>query len=217
MNASAFRPSTIEALKALWVALPVRASNDGESGDPRERQMQILDTYCFALSEFSSDAIMNTVNNLRAGRIDEASKSFCPKAPELAVFVRNEQRRLDAINRPKMISLMPQAQPWKDWRIAHLVDVFRERRRWIEFVSKEKCETQSRQKKYPAGSTFKWSLGPMPRTTEEFRTIKPYPGIDQGSAYGPENSASNESEIWGENSKVLPQDVIERFMQERGQ
>ncbi|MDH7801301.1 MULTISPECIES: hypothetical protein [unclassified Rhizobium] len=112
MNAQSFRPSTIEALKSLWVALPVRASNDGADGDPRERQMAILQLYCDVLSECSETAIWNTVNNLRAGKIEDASKSFCPKAPELAVMVRSEQARLDAINRPKAIPYQPKPRDY---------------------------------------------------------------------------------------------------------
>ena len=112
MNAQSFRPSPIEALKSLWVALPVRASNDGIDGDPRERQMAILSLYSDVLSEFSETAIWNTVNNLRAGKIEEASKSFCPKAPELAVMVRSEQARIDAVNRPKAIPYQPKPRDY---------------------------------------------------------------------------------------------------------
>lgn len=128
MNAQSFRPSTIEALKALWVALPVRASNDGADGDPRERQMSILSLYCDVLSEFSETAIWNTVNNLRAGKIEEASKSFCPKAPELAVLVRSEQARIDAVNRPKSI---PYQAPPRDY----LVHVVKQRQKANELAA----------------------------------------------------------------------------------
>lgn len=162
MNAQSFRPSTIEALKSLWVALPVRASNDGADGDPRERQMAILKLYCDVLSEFSETAIWNTVNNLRAGKIEEASKSFCPKAPELAVLVRSEQARIDAVNRPKMISHQPVSRPWKDWNI-----IQRERTRELaeqgfylidKDVPHDVACARTRQKKYPAGSIWFWCL-----------------------------------------------------------
>lgn len=128
MNAQTYRPSTIEALKALWVALPAKASNDGADGDPRERQRAILDAYCFALSEFSNDAIWNTINNLRTGKIEEASKHFCPKAPELAAYVRSEQARLNAINRPKAIPYQP---PPRDY----LVHVVKQRQKADELAS----------------------------------------------------------------------------------
>ncbi len=163
MNASAFRLATIEALKALWVALPVRASNDGESGDPRERQMQILDTYCFALSEFSSEAIWNTVNNLRCGKIEEASKNFCPKAPELAVYVRDEQKRLEVLKAPKAIVQAREPVPFKDWRVIQQKKV-EERARaegfilWDDDISLEQFNTNARRKKYPAKTTFYWAI-----------------------------------------------------------
>lgn len=162
MNAQSFRPSTIEALKSLWVALPVRASNDGADGDPRERQMAILTLYSDVLSEFSETAIWNTVNNLRAGKIEEASKSFCPKAPELAVLVRSEQARLDASNRPKMVSHQPVSRPWKDWNI-----IQRERTHELaeqgfglleKDVPHEIASSRMRQKKYPVGSIWFWCL-----------------------------------------------------------
>lgn len=163
MNARVFSPAVIEALKALWVALPVRASNDGESGDPRERQMQILDTYCYALSEFSSEAIWNTVNNLRAGKIEEASKNFCPKAPELAVFVRNEQKRLDVLKAPKAIAYIPQRAPFKDWRISNrrTVEELAETKGfvlWESDISLEQFNINARRRKYPAGTTFYWAI-----------------------------------------------------------
>lgn len=118
MNTQAtFRPTVIEALKTLWVALPVRAPGD-VSDDARERQMAILDAYCFALSDCSNEAIWNTVNNLRAGKIEDASRDFCPKAPKLAEYARAEHRRLEAINRPKMVSYKPApSEGFKDMRI----------------------------------------------------------------------------------------------------
>ena len=95
-------PETIRALQKLWVALPVKAPNDGVS-DPGERQRAILETYCEALSDCSPEAIGQTVRLLIAGKIDEASKSFCPKPPELATFVRAEQRKINAAKRERQL------------------------------------------------------------------------------------------------------------------
>lgn len=162
MNASAFRPSTIEALKALWVALPVRASNDGETGDPRERQMQILDTYCFALSEFSSEAIMNTVNNLRAGKIEEASKSFCPKAPELAVYVRSEQKRLELLNSPRALPAPTVSKPFKHWghiqREETIALASLGYRCVAENIGIDEMVTRARRKQFPEKTVWFWCI-----------------------------------------------------------
>lgn len=98
MTVSQFSPETIRALQKLWVALPVKAPNDGVS-DPGERQRAILEAYCEALADCSVEAINVTVRLLIAGRVDEASKSFCPKPPELATFVRAEQRKINAARR----------------------------------------------------------------------------------------------------------------------
>lgn len=104
MNAQThFRPPVIEALTVLWRALPPRGVTD-ERGT--------MEDYCFALADCSAEAVFNTVNNLRAGKIEEASKSFCPKAPELAVLVRSEQARLDAANRPKAIPYQPKPRDY---------------------------------------------------------------------------------------------------------
>lgn len=97
-----YQPEVIRALQKLWVSLPVRAPNDGES-DPGQRQRDILEAYCEALSDCSSEAIWATVNKLRAGKIEEASKNFCPKAPELACYVRAEQLKMSASRRERQL------------------------------------------------------------------------------------------------------------------
>lgn len=102
-------PETIRSLQKLWVALPVKAPNDGVS-DPGERQRAILEAYCEALEDCSAEAIAQTVRLLIAGKIDKASKSFCPKPPELATFVRAEQRKISAARREKMLPA-PEPQP----------------------------------------------------------------------------------------------------------
>lgn len=121
MNAQThFRPPVIEALTVLWRALPPRGVTD-ERGT--------MEDYCFALADCSAEAVFNTVNNLRAGKIEEASKSFCPKAPELAVLVRSEQARLDAVNRPKSIPYQP---PPRDY----LVHVVKQRKQTEELAAR---------------------------------------------------------------------------------
>jgi hypothetical protein len=105
------RQETIEdQLQILWRTLRLRGVTD---------QTGTLEDYIFALNDCSVEALQTTVNNLRAGRIEEASKEFSPSAPKLAEYVRAEQRRLDAINRPKAISFQPISRPWKDWKLIH--------------------------------------------------------------------------------------------------
>jgi hypothetical protein len=163
-----FKPQTIEALQALWVALPIKAPGEfarDSDMDPRERQMAILDAYCFALSDCSSEAVWNTVNNLRAGRIEEASKDFCPKAPKLAEYARAEHRRLQAMNRPKSVTYAPISQPWKDWRIIH-------RQRAQELAAKgwrlaaenlplDNGVLMGRRKMWKPGSIWLWAISEM--------------------------------------------------------
>lgn len=121
-----------------------------------------LEDYCFALSDFSSEAVWNSVNNLRAGKIDEASKDFCPKAPKLAEYVRAEQRRLDAVNRPPAISYSIVKVPFKDWRIIHRqkADALEEQD-WVlypEKLSLEEMKIAARRGRLRIGATWFWSL-----------------------------------------------------------
>lgn len=95
-------------LLLLWRTLPLRGVTDQEG---------TLADYQFALSDCSAQAVENTVNALRAGLIEDASKDFCPKAPKLAEYARAEQRRLEAINRPRMVSHRPVEHEFKDWRV----------------------------------------------------------------------------------------------------
>lgn len=112
-----WHPDTIRSLQKLWVALPVKAPNDGVS-DPKQRQKDIMDAYCEALSDCSNEAVAQTVRLLIAGKIDEASKSFCPKPPELATFVRAEQRKINAARREKML---PAPEPASEFSEEHCV------------------------------------------------------------------------------------------------
>jgi len=88
----------LNALRTLWITLPLKGVTD-EQGT--------LDAYGFALEPFSIEAIQNTVNSLRRGEIEDASKQWCPRPPELAAFVRTEQKRLDALNRKPAVSYVP--------------------------------------------------------------------------------------------------------------
>lgn len=166
MNAKVFRPQVIEALTTLWRALPLRGVSD-EAG--------VMDDYCYALSDCSSQAVWNTVNNLRSGKIEEASKDFCPKAPKLAEYVRFEQRRLDAINRPPAISYSPVNVPFKDWRIIHrqMADALKSVG-WTlvaENLSLDDFTRLSKRRRWGAQTTWFWAIAeawspPAPREGE---------------------------------------------------
>lgn len=108
-----YQPETIRSLQKLWVALPVKAPSDGLT-DPGERQRAILETYCEALSDCSSEAVAQTVRLLIAGKIEEASKNFCPKPPELACFVRAEQRKIAMANQERRLPA-PEPVPQMDY------------------------------------------------------------------------------------------------------
>lgn len=156
-----FRSPVIDSLKALWVALPIKAPASDDD-DPSERQMAILDAYCYALRSYSPEAISNTIDYLREGKIKGASLRFCPTSPELATYVRDEQSRLDAINRPKGVTYAPAERPWRDWRAIH-----RERTRDLagigfrllaERVDHASAVAMASRRLFPIGSIWFWSI-----------------------------------------------------------
>lgn len=157
-----FRPEIIESLTALWVALPLKAPQGEDESDPAARQFAITDAYCRVLRDISPEAVRNVVDALCEGRIKEASKRFCPTVPELAGYAREEQNRLDAINRPKMVSYQPVSQTWKDWRIMQ-----RERTRELaregfvliaENVTIDHAVSMARARRWPVGTIWFWAI-----------------------------------------------------------
>jgi hypothetical protein len=157
-----FRPAVIDCLKSLWVALPLKAPATDDGFDA-ERQRDILDAYCYALRSYSDEAVRNTVDALREGRIKDASKRFCPTSPELATYVRDEQSRLDAINRPAAIEHKPAAR--NGWISPGEI---KERKRQdylaagrdllAENVSQETFIHMARSKQIPTGAIWNWLL-----------------------------------------------------------
>lgn len=138
----------------LWRALPVRGGTDPEG---------VLEDYQFALQDCSALAVENTVNALRAGKIEEASKDFCPKAPKLAEYARAEQRRLDAINRPPAVEHKPARSP--EWigpeRLRQMERDSLSRRGFLLFaenISQDSFAMSCGRRKWPVGSTWKWLL-----------------------------------------------------------
>lgn len=99
-----------DQLHILWRTLPFRAGTDLEG---------TLSDFQFALQDVSVRAVENVVAALRSGLIDDASRDFCPKAPKLADYARAEQRRLDAVNRPKAVGYQPVGHQFKNWQEIH--------------------------------------------------------------------------------------------------
>lgn len=138
----------------LWTTLPLRGVSD---------ERETMEAYGFALEPFSVEAIRNTVDYLRRGEIEDASKQWCPRPPELAVFVRSEQKRLDALNRRPSISHQPvETGGYKDWRIIHrqkTKELEQNGYRLVqESVSIDTFNLLGRRKKWQIGATWFWSL-----------------------------------------------------------
>jgi len=93
--------------------------------------------------------------------IEDASKEFSPKAPKLADYVRSEQRRLDAINRPKTIGYQPAPHAFKDWRETHrrkTEDLEARGFVCIPNVSIEDWVSGGKRRRWPVGTQWFWGL-----------------------------------------------------------
>lgn len=139
--------------------------------DPKE----VLDVYLTAVQDCTPVAVRSTVEALIAGKIEDANPKFCPSTAEMARFVRAEQRRLDAINRPPAISYSPVNVPFKDWRIIHrqMADALKSVG-WTlvaENLSLDDFTRLSKRRRWGAHTTWFWALAeawspPAPREGE---------------------------------------------------
>lgn len=93
------------------------ATRGTDEATARDRQEQVLKAYGLALDGYSIEAISNVVTALGRGEVEGQSTKWCPTPPELSKYVRSEQARLDAANRPKAIPYQP---PPRDY-LAHVV------------------------------------------------------------------------------------------------
>lgn len=141
-----------DQLHILWRTLPFRGGTDLEG---------TLSDFQFALQDVSVRAVENIVAALRAGLIEDASRDFCPKAPKLADYARAEQRRLDAVNRPKSVGYQPAAHAFKDWRIVHrecAAELAEKGFVCIPNVSIEDWVSGGKRRRWKAGTTWFWSI-----------------------------------------------------------
>jgi hypothetical protein len=93
----------------LFVSLPTPRGVDAEG---------LMDGYLVALESLPLEALKTVVVHLIKGTW-RTEVTFCPRPPELANMVRDEQRRVDAINRPRLPSLMAVSHQFVDLRITH--------------------------------------------------------------------------------------------------
>lgn len=105
---------------------------------------------------------MATVNNLRRGLIEEASKDFSPRAPKLAEYVRAEQARLDALRRPKALPYAPVHKEFQRHNERQRRETKElERQGWKKLadnIGQEEFNTQAKRRRLPVGARWFWSL-----------------------------------------------------------
>lgn len=96
-------------MRPMFTSLPLPRGVDADD---------LLRGYLVALEGLLPSTLKSVVVQLVRGTWREEVK-FCPRPPELANMVRDEQRRIDAINMPRLPP--PQAAPhqFRDIRITH--------------------------------------------------------------------------------------------------
>ena len=83
-----------EHMRLLWTSLPVKGSHDESA------MVLLMQAYAIALEGYPEWAIANAVRAFIRGTVPGASRSFCPKPPELAEAVRAQVQHIyDEIDR----------------------------------------------------------------------------------------------------------------------
>jgi hypothetical protein len=87
---------------------------------------------------------------------------FCPRPPELANMVREEQRRLDAINRPRLPAPAAVSQPYKDLRVTQRLRAEELAGQGYAFLCECKGHdafaSMAKKRQIPAGAIHLWAI-----------------------------------------------------------
>lgn len=87
---------------------------------------------------------------------------FCPRPPELANMVRDEQRRVEAANRQRLPAPAAVAQPFKDLRVTHRLRS--EELQRLGFTFHDRCQSHeafaalAKRRAVPVGSVHLWAI-----------------------------------------------------------
>ncbi|MDI6838011.1 MAG: hypothetical protein QMD99_20170 [Rhizobiaceae bacterium] len=117
--------------------------------------------YYVALQDERIETLESVVMQLVKGTWREEVK-FCPRPPELANMVRDEQRRIDAMNRPRLPP--PQAVPhhFRDIRITHRLKAEELAKNGYVLIASGVNHDQfyilTRGRSIPPGSTLLWGI-----------------------------------------------------------
>lgn len=111
-----------EIIRPMFTSLPLPKGVDADD---------LLRGYLVALEGLLPSTLKGVVIHLIKGTWFEEVK-FCPRPPELANMVRQEQRRIDAMNRTRLPPPIAVEKPFKDLRVSH--------RLWSEELQKDGYE-----------------------------------------------------------------------------
>lgn len=121
----------------------------------------LLRGYLVALEGLLPGTLKSVVVHLVKGTWREEVK-FCPRPPELANMVRDEQRRIDAINRPRLPPPAAVSQPFKDLRITQRQEAQELRSNGFvlvaEGITHDGFIALAKSRAIPAGSIHKWAI-----------------------------------------------------------
>lgn len=140
-----------EIIRPMFTALPLPK---GVASDA------LLAGYLVALEGMYPSTLKSVVVKLVKGIWGEEVK-FCPRPPELANMVRDEQRRLDVLNRPRLAAPVL-AQPFKDIRVTQRNRVQELAKQGYVLVatgiSQETCLSLAKSRALPAKSIHLWAI-----------------------------------------------------------
>lgn len=141
-----------EIVRPMFTSLPMPKGLDAD---------QLLGGYLVALEGLLPATLKSVVIQLVKGTWREEVK-FCPRPPELANMVREEQRRIDAVNRPRLAGPAVVPHQFVDVRVSQRLRAEElERKGYVriaEGVKHDDFTTLGKSRAIPAGSIHLWAI-----------------------------------------------------------
>jgi hypothetical protein len=141
-----------EILRPMFTSLPLPRGVDAD---------ELLGGYLIALEGLLPSTLKAVTVHLVKGTWFEEVK-FCPRPPELANMVRHEQRRLDAMSRPRLPAPATVPQPFKDLRITQRLRAEELERAGYVFIGEckghDQFAAQAKKRLLPSGAVHLWAI-----------------------------------------------------------
>lgn len=141
-----------EIVRPMFTSLPMPKGLDAD---------QLLGGYLVALEGLLPATLRSVVIQLVKGTWWEEVK-FCPRPPELANMVREEQRRIDAVNRPRLAGPAVVPHQFVDVRVSQRLRAEGLARQGYVLVGSsvkhDDFTTLGKSRAIPAGSIHLWAI-----------------------------------------------------------